>query len=155
MKFILKSVAETHLFAAKFRDFLKIGDIICLHGNLGAGKTAFAQGLIKACNPEISEVVSPTFNLVQIYEGVGKFFAGEIWHFDFYRLKDFNEVYEIGLEEDLAYGISIIEWPEKISSFIPRKALHIYLSPSTNDANVREVEMDDELAKKIHLTPFP
>ena len=148
MKFTLKSAKETAAFAAKFKDFLSKGDVVCLHGDLGAGKTTFSQGLIKAFNPEITEVVSPTFTLVQIYEAKGKKFAGEIWHFDFYRLENPDEVYEIGLEEALTSAVSLMEWPEKISYFLPSNCLHLYLSSSEIDPNIRTVEIKDESSDK-------
>ena len=144
MKFLLNSAEETANFAAKFRDFLSVGDVICLHGDLGAGKTTFSQGLIKSFNPEITEVVSPTFNLVQISDATGKNFTGEIWHFDFYRLENPEEVYEIGLEEALTSAVSLMEWPEKAAYFIPDNCLHLYLSSDEFNPNIRTLEIKDE-----------
>ena len=156
MKFTLKSASETMAFAAKLKDFLSVGDVVCLHGDLGAGKTTFSQGLIKAFNPEITEVVSPTFTLVQIYDAKGKNFTGEIWHFDFYRLENPDEVYEIGLEEALTSAVSLIEWPEKISYFLPDNCLHLYLSSSKLSPNIRTLEIKDEVKGKWQkLLTFP
>jgi tRNA threonylcarbamoyl adenosine modification protein YjeE len=148
MKFTLKSAEDTANFASEFKDFLAAGDVICLHGDLGAGKTTFSQGLIKAFNPEITEVVSPTFNLVQIYDAKSKNFTGEIWHFDFYRLENPYEVYEIGLEEALTSAVSLIEWPEKISGFLPDNCLHLYLSSSKLNPDSRIVEIDEKGEEK-------
>ena len=108
---------------------LKTGDAILLNGDLGAGKSTFARALIRALpladgslNPE-ETIPSPTYTLVQVYERA----LGPVAHFDLYRLGDPEEVWELGLEEALAEGLSIIEWPERLGSLLPQKALSISL----------------------------
>ncbi len=148
MEFTLKSASETTAFAAKFKNFLHAGDVICLHGDLGAGKTTFSSGIIKAFNPDVTEAVSPTFTLVQIYDAFSDNFTGEIWHFDFYRLEDENEVYEIGLDEALTSAVSLIEWPEKIEHFLPDNCLHLYLSSSKLNPDCRILKIEDNNKEK-------
>ena len=118
------SEEATSLLAASLALQCQIGDCILLNGDLGAGKTAFARGFIRALAVDSVEIVSPTFNLVQTYPVAG----GMVWHFDLYRLKEAAEIEEIGLGEALQTGISLIEWPELARNFISPDALEVTLS---------------------------
>lgn len=105
------------------------GDCILLHGDLGAGKTAFARGFIQAVAPGCGDIVSPTFTLVQTYPaGSGVL----IYHFDLYRLESVREVEEIGLEEALQSGITLVEWPELARHLLPKTALEITIGMGTS-----------------------
>ena len=110
--------------ACKIANKIKSGETILLYGQLGVGKTTFAKYLInnlqKKKKTKISEIPSPTFNLVYEYK-IKKF---RIQHFDLYRLKNKKECLNIGLFED-DNVISIIEWPEKVH-FKPKKRIEIY-----------------------------
>ncbi len=111
---------------------LRSGDIIALHGDLGAGKTTFARALIRAfLNDEMAEVVSPTFSLLQTYEGV----RGRVEHFDLYRLKSPEEADETGLGDAGDDVIRIIEWPERLGTTTGGNRLDIVLSETQSDAN--------------------
>jgi tRNA threonylcarbamoyladenosine biosynthesis protein TsaE len=116
----LPNEAATAAFAARISALAARGDIIALKGDLGAGKTTFARGFIRARGCE-EEVPSPTFTLVQVYELT----AAEIWHFDLYRLKSPEEAWELDIEEAFAEGISLIEWPERLGPLLPRRRLEI------------------------------
>ena len=114
------SPKQTEDIAAEFAKDLKGGDVICINGDLGVGKTAFVQGLAKALG--VSEYVqSPTFTIVNTYNG-----RLTLNHFDVYRISDSEEMYEIGFEE-YVYGdsVSVIEWPEIISDILPDKRYDI------------------------------
>lgn len=128
MEWISNSENETAQHAQNLAPMLLPGDIVCLHGNLGVGKSVFARALIRALtkNPA-QDVPSPTFTLVQTYDSP----AGEIWHFDLYRLKNPEEVYELGWEDALSGAISIIEWPERLGPLLPaaRTDIHITATP--------------------------
>lgn len=105
-----------------------MGDCILLRGDLGSGKTTFARGFIQALNPAHDEVVSPTFTLVQTYPAGDK----AVWHFDLYRLKNPEEITEIGLDEALHSGITLIEWPELVQSLLPRDALDVTIETGSD-----------------------
>ena len=90
MDWISRSEEDTIAYAQNFAPDLSAGDVVCLYGDLGMGKSVFARSLVRTLtgNPQ-QEVPSPTFTLVQTYNSV----QGEIWHFDLYRLKEPNELY--------------------------------------------------------------
>ncbi len=99
---------------------LQTGDVICLEGPLGAGKTTCARGLIKAyCGA--SDVPSPTFTLVETYQNAD----AALWHFDLYRLEHPRDVFELGFEDALADGICLIEWPDRIEGLLPPDPLRL------------------------------
>ena len=100
--------------------------MIALRGPLGSGKTSFARAFIRALGRGDEEVPSPTFTLVEIYANPPH---PAIWHFDLYRLEATEEVYELGIEDAWAEGISLIEWPERIEALLPRERLDLALAP--------------------------
>ena len=118
----LPDEAATAAFAARVSALAATRDIIALKGDLGAGKTTFARGFIRArgCT---EEVPSPTFTLVQVYE-LG---AAAIWHFDLYRIKSPEEAWELGIEDAFSDGLSLIEWPERLGPLLPPHRLEIEL----------------------------
>ena len=117
----LKCLDETVTLAQKLAVHAKCGDIIGLTGELGTGKTEFARAFICA-RLGSTEVPSPTFTLVQVYEG-----KTPIWHFDLYRIAKAIEIFELGIEEAFDNGISVIEWPEKMLDYCPREWLRLIL----------------------------
>ena len=105
--FISASEEETKNIAAEFAKNLKPGDIVCLFGDLGAGKTAFTKGIAQALGSKY-EPVSPTFNIVNEYPG-----NITIYHFDLYRLGSTDDLYSIDIDSYLySDGICVIEWPQ-------------------------------------------
>jgi tRNA threonylcarbamoyladenosine biosynthesis protein TsaE len=125
MKINLADADATARLGASLATHLKIGDAVCLFGPLGAGKSTLARGLIRALTTPDEDVPSPTFTLVQTYEGE----AMAIAHFDLYRLTDPDEVHELGLDEALDDGIALIEWPERLEGRLPPDRLDIVLIP--------------------------
>jgi tRNA threonylcarbamoyladenosine biosynthesis protein TsaE len=121
---MLADEAATQSLGETLARALQAGDAICLTGPLGAGKSTLARALIRALTTPDEEVPSPTFTLVQSYEGPE--FA--ISHFDLYRLADPDEAYEIGLEEALDGGAALIEWPERLEGRLPADRLDIEIS---------------------------
>lgn len=110
----------TATLAATLAPNLSAGDVITLEGELGTGKTTFARGLIGALAGP-GEVPSPTFTLVQVYDAQ----PAPLWHFDLYRISAPEEAYELGIEEALADGICLIEWPDRLGALLPDDRLAV------------------------------
>ena len=118
MIFESNSAEDTFAFGQKLGREAVPGEIICLDGDLGVGKTVFTQGF--AAGLGIDDYVnSPTFNIVKEYEG-GRL---PLYHFDVYRIADPSEMEEIGYEDYFyGQGVSIIEWPGQIEELLPKEA---------------------------------
>jgi len=129
----LPDEAATRALAAELARRARRGDVIGLSGPLGSGKTTFARAFIRARCPA-SEVPSPTFTLVEIYEPDG---GPAVWHFDLYRLERPDEAYELGLEEALSEGIALLEWPERLGPLLPSEHLGIGLEPGGSETRRR------------------
>ncbi len=106
--------AATERLASRLSKVARPGDIICLSGGLGAGKTAFARAFIRSraslAGVGVGDVPSPTFTLAQVYEMP----RGSVWHFDLFRLERPGEAFELGIEEALNGGICLVEWPDRL-----------------------------------------
>ncbi len=102
---------------------LRPGEAVCLWGPLGAGKTTLARGLIRALAGAGEDVPSPTFTLVQTYDG-----PFPVAHFDLYRIERARELDELGIEEALEDGAAVIEWPERLGARLPSDRLDIRLT---------------------------
>ncbi len=104
------------------------GDVVALAGDLGAGKTTFARALIAAfaaaSRQAPPEVPSPTFTLAQTYE----FPQATLWHFDLYRIERPEDALELGIEEALAEGIALVEWPERLGPLLPARRIEVRLA---------------------------
>ena len=113
--------AATVALAVKIVDICGVGDMVALYGTLGAGKTVFARAFIRARAGQAEEVPSPTFTLVQHYECD----PVPIYHFDLYRLNNPDETLELGFDDAMADGSVLVEWPERLGSYIPQDRLDI------------------------------
>lgn len=121
------SEAQTIAVAQDFAAKLGAGDVVCLYGTLGMGKSVFARAVIRAlCGDNDLDVPSPTFTLVQIYDDADM--TAPIWHFDLYRLEDAEEIYETGWEEALGDAIILIEWPERLGTTKPPRSIDITIT---------------------------
>ena len=135
-KIISKNAEETRDLAKKLMAKLKVGDVVLLTGDLGAGKTTFVSGALSYLGYK-DHVISPTFNILKCYFEV----TPNTYHIDAYRLEDQN--IDIGLEEYIeGNGVCFIEWPRFISPLIPPK--HLEISIKRIDDTVREIELIDE-----------
>jgi len=121
----LADEAATVTLGRQLAALARVGDVIALHGTLGMGKSTLARAFVRALTAEDEDVPSPTFTLVQMYEGA----SGDLWHFDLYRLDKPEDAFELGIEDALADGISLIEWPERLGRLMPRERLEIHLHP--------------------------
>lgn len=120
----LSTEIETILFAKEFAHTLEKGDIIALHGELGAGKTTFVKAVVASLSHEKQIVQSPTFTYLHIYDG-----PFPIYHFDLYRLANEQAFLEKGFLDFLSEGegVCLIEWPDRIKNLLPKQTRHIHL----------------------------
>lgn len=135
--FRLDDEAATARLGAAIAAELKSGEAVCLSGPLGAGKSTLARALVRALTTPGEDVPSPTFTLVQFYEGPRL----KVAHFDLYRLSNPDEAYEIGLDEALDEGAAVIEWPERLEGRLPADRLDVEIAPSDDDADGRRVRL--------------
>jgi len=116
-----KDTAETIQYGEELSRLLKKGDIVCLFGELGSGKTTFVKGLAKGLRVSPNKVHSPTFVLMNAYEG-----KIPLFHFDFYRIEKSSELSSIGYDEFLYdEGIAVVEWAEHFGALMPKEYLKI------------------------------
>ncbi|MBN2012166.1 tRNA (adenosine(37)-N6)-threonylcarbamoyltransferase complex ATPase subunit type 1 TsaE [candidate division KSB1 bacterium] len=116
------SADETLAFGRQLGKWLECGDIVALYGDLGSGKTQLTRGICEGLNCH-DDVTSPTFTLINEYEG-----RCPIYHFDVYRIDSDEDLFSLGYEEYFdGNGICIIEWAERIITFLPSTRLDIFL----------------------------
>ena len=132
---LLPNLAATQALAASLAPQLRTGDVIALTGDLGVGKTEFARALLHALGVT-GDVPSPTFTLVQSYEANGLLIS----HFDLYRLKTADELDELGWEDALADGVTLIEWPERAAGRLPADRLTLHFTLATNGVRTCVIE---------------
>lgn len=125
----LPSPDATADLAARLATRLRAGDVLLLEGPIGAGKTHFARALIQSLLPTPEDVPSPTFTLVQVYDGP----STAIWHSDLYRLTHPDEVTELGLTDAFDDAICLVEWPDRLGDMAPASALHLSFDPGRQD----------------------
>lgn len=137
----LPDEAATAALAQRLAALARPGDVIALQGELGAGKTSFARAFIRARASDRggreTDVPSPTFTLVQVYEFGDA--APAVWHFDGYRLREPEEAWELGIEDALRDGIALIEWPQRFGELIPARRLEIALQAGRTPSARRAV----------------
>ncbi len=116
------SAEETEQFGHKLAQQLKQGDVLAFSGDLGSGKTTLIKGICKGLEVE-ADITSPTFTLIHEYSG-----RLPVYHFDFYRIVNSHEVWEVGCDEYFyGEGICLIEWAEKIQDLLPESRIEIHL----------------------------
>lgn len=140
MDFFVNSVEDTVLLGEKLGKVLKSGDIICLVGDLGTGKTHFVKGVAEGLNIK-EPITSPTFAIVNEYEGRLK-----LYHFDVYRVNDPDEIEAIGFDEYIfSNAVSIIEWSNYIEELIPEEHIEI---------NIEKNKYDEPDSRKISINYY-
>lgn len=120
----LASVEDTRAFGATLADALAVGDVIALNGDLGAGKTSLARGMIAALGFD-GDVVSPTFPIVQIYDSQAMRLP--LWHVDLYRIENPAEIDELALDDAREEAALVIEWPERLGGRLWAESLILRL----------------------------
>jgi len=119
----LPDLAATQAFGRRLAKLLRRGDAVALKGGLGVGKTTLARAIVAGLSPDSGDVPSPTFTLVQTYPVTLADGPAELWHFDLYRLDRPSQVYELGIEDALADGVSLIEWPDLAEPLLPKRTV--------------------------------
>lgn len=134
---ISHSANETRALGAKLASLLRPGDVVLLSGDLGAGKSELARGVARGLGIT-GAVPSPSFTILNAYdEG-----SVPLYHFDWYRIEDANEIYEMGMDEQLGGdGIALIEWSERAEECLPERLLRI------------EIRRMDENTRELHFCP--
>jgi tRNA threonylcarbamoyl adenosine modification protein YjeE len=131
---VLPDLAATEALAQRVALHITMGDVIALRGDLGAGKTTFARALLRHLGV-IDDVPSPTFTLLQTYD-TPRF---SVSHFDLYRLQDSIELDELGWDDALVDGVTLVEWPERALNRLPRD--HLLLDFAANGDGVRSCSL--------------
>lgn len=133
---ISRSPEETHALGRRLGEVLQDGDFVGLTGDLGAGKTHFVRGVAEGAGVPLSEVSSPTFSIVQPYEG-----RLLLHHADLYRLHDADELYATGFHELVSGpGAMIVEWVEQIPEAAPQDALRIRIEALADESRRFQIE---------------
>ncbi len=141
MNFNVKNIEETTNLGLAIGKLLNPGDIVCLTGDLGTGKTHITKGIAKGL--EIDDyITSPTFTIVNEYDS-GRI---KLYHFDVYRVSDPDEIYAIGFDDYIfSDGVSIIEWANYIEEILPNEYLHIFIEKDLSKG---------ENFRNITITPY-
>lgn len=138
MDLYLNSINDIPNVAKQFLEEFGHRACYAFYGDMGAGKTTFITGLLKAMGIDSPEG-SPTYSLVNVYDTPA---YGRVFHFDFYRLISETEALDIGIEEMLyGGGISFIEWPEKIFQLLPENTVSVYISKHHDDSRTLKVKL--------------
>ena len=117
------SPESTAKIAIEFAQKLSGGDVVCMYGDLGAGKTEFVRSMASALGIK-DYITSPTFTIINEYKG-----DTDLYHFDVYRIADSDEMYEIGYDEYIdGDGICVIEWAELIEDILPTQRYNITIT---------------------------
>lgn len=132
LEFISRGTEYTRRVGIRLGTILKSGDIICLQGDLGSGKTTLVQGMAAGWG-SLDRVTSPTFVLVNLYRRLD---GGQFHHLDAYRLKDSKEAEELDLETYVGTGPLVVEWAERIKAALP--ADHLWVSLRLVDVDQRD-----------------
>ena len=137
MEIKIESLATIHEAAKKFIDNIGNNKVFAFYGKMGAGKTTFTKAICEVLGVE-DVITSPTFAIVNEYtDGKGN----PIYHFDFYRIKKLEEVYDMGYEDYLYSGdVCLLEWPELIEQLLPEETVRVNLTENADGS--RTLTMD-------------
>ncbi len=131
-----RSAGETEEFGRLLASVLLPGDVLCLHGDLGAGKTVLARGIARGLGIT-GPVTSPTFTLINEYSG-----RLPLYHMDVYRLEGPEDMADLGYEEYFyGEGVTLVEWAERVEEVLPSERLDVYLKVSPAEPELREISL--------------
>jgi tRNA threonylcarbamoyladenosine biosynthesis protein TsaE len=141
------SESQTNETALQIARLLSVGDVVALIGDLGAGKTRFVQAVAAALGVPRDEVNSPTFTLIQEYEG-----QILIRHCDTYRLRNAEEFADLGLDELFATdGIALVEWADRVEEYLPRDRLEVRITIDSPTSRTFELAAKGHRSRQILL----
>ncbi len=144
-KILSPNATQTAKLGERLAKQLDGGDILCLYGDLGSGKTTFVKGLAKGLGIDPMKVNSPTFVLMNVYDG-----RRPVYHFDFYRLDNTKEIAAIGYDEFLyGEGVSVIEWADRFGPLVPQENLGLRFTHQGGDLRLIEFSASGEHYQKI------
>lgn len=119
-EYILENVEQMRDWARGFAGTLSAPCVVALHGDLGMGKSEIARAVIQTLRGADTVVPSPTFTIVQSYDGIS--------HFDLYRIEDADELVEVGLQHAIENDITLIEWPQIAKHMLPDDTINVFIS---------------------------
>jgi len=146
LEFTVSSPEELMRLGTQIAPMLRAADVLFLIGDLGAGKTTLAKGILSALTGKTDEVTSPTYNLVHIWDG-GAF---EIWHADLYRLDGPAEVAQLGFDEAFERCLTLIEWPDRMGDLAPDDRLDIKIEKTLGGRKVTLRPMSQAWKDRLH-----
>ena len=136
VQYLSQNEKETLRLGAELAPYLRYGSIVCLFGDLGSGKTTFTKGIAQGLKINQTKVNSPTFVLMNIYEG-----KKPLYHFDLYRVEKAEEILNIGYEEFLyGDGVTVVEWADKLGDLMPRECLSVQFIHQENNNRLIQFE---------------
>ena len=136
MRYVTHSSKETRSLGEELSKLLRPGDVLALYGDMGAGKSELTRGIARGLQID-GPIASPTFTILQAYD-TGRL---PLYHFDWYRITDPDELYEIGAEEYLyGSGVAVVEWPERAPHMLPEAYLQITIAYGAGE-NERVIEI--------------
>ena len=137
---------ETQAIGRKLGKLLRSGEMVCLYGALGSGKTCLVQGLARGLEvKEEKQVKSPTFMLIREYEG-----KVPVYHFDVFRLSSGQELEDLGYDEYFyGRGVTLVEWADRVEEYLPPGRIDIHLIILGEQERRIEVRFPDELSERI------
>ena len=140
MKTICNNEAETAALAQRFAATLKPGDVVALYGARGAGKSFFSRAVMRALGVRDTALPSPTFAIIQEYEGG----ACKVAHMDWYRLENADEIEMLGVRDYMhPPWIALIEWPDRAAHMISECAIKVRFWPDAQHPDVRVIEIEN------------
>ena len=147
IQFTSHSEKQTLSAGRKIAKSLKEGDVVCLYGDLGSGKTVLTKGIASGLGISFMDIISPTFVLLRRYQGKKR-----LNHFDFYRVKNAEEIINLGYEEYFYdRDITVIEWPDRLGTMLPREFLKIELRvKSDNERIIKMSAVGDNHAQLLN-----
>lgn len=144
MEITVNSLKDTEQLGKIIGGCLDKGDVLCLDGDLGVGKTSLTQFIAKESAVE-EYITSPTFTIIKEYEGKLPFY-----HMDVYRLDSADDMYDLGYEEYIySEGVTVIEWSKKIEEILPEERINIYIKRIDDDRRVLYIDGSGKAYDKL------